>query len=87
MTIVGQQNGSAANGNGSNHVPMETDHVIDESLYSRQLYVLGKDAMTRMANSKVLIWGLGGLGVEIAKNVILGKLFSIFDRILDDMKM
>jgi len=56
---------------------METDHVIDESLYSRQLYVLGKDAMTRMANSRVLIWGIGGLGVEIAKNVILGGVKSL----------
>ncbi|CAH1783923.1 unnamed protein product [Owenia fusiformis] len=45
---------------------------IDESLYSRQLYVLGHDAMRRMQNSKVLISGLGGLGVEIAKNVVLG---------------
>lgn len=46
---------------------------IDEGLYSRQLYVLGHDAMRRMASSDVLISGLGGLGVEIAKNVILGK--------------
>ena len=46
---------------------------IDEGLYSRQLYVLGHDAMRRMASSDVLISGLGGLGVEVAKNVILGK--------------
>ena len=38
---------------------------IDESLYSRQLYVLGHDAMRRMASSDVLISGLGGLGVEV----------------------
>lgn len=50
---------------------------IDESLYSRQLYVLGHDAMRRMANSDVLICGLGGLGVEIAKNVILGGVKSV----------
>ncbi|XP_032517833.2 ubiquitin-like modifier-activating enzyme 1 [Danaus plexippus] len=50
---------------------------IDESLYSRQLYVLGHDAMRRMANSDVLISGLGGLGVEIAKNVILGGVKSV----------
>jgi hypothetical protein len=52
--------------------PMQVDeHEIDESLYSRQLYVLGKDAMTKMSKSNVLIIGLKGLGVEIAKNVIL----------------
>ncbi|XP_017012603.2 ubiquitin-like modifier-activating enzyme 1 [Drosophila takahashii] len=50
---------------------------IDESLYSRQLYVLGHDAMRRMANSDILVSGLGGLGLEIAKNVILGGVKSI----------
>ncbi|XP_049873613.1 ubiquitin-like modifier-activating enzyme 1 [Pectinophora gossypiella] len=50
---------------------------IDESLYSRQLYVLGHDAMRRMASSDVLISGLGGLGVEVAKNVILGGVKSV----------
>ena len=38
---------------------------IDESLYSRQLYVLGHEAMKRMGASHVLIAGLRGLGVEI----------------------
>ena len=50
---------------------------IDEGLYSRQLYVLGHDAMRRMAKSDVLISGLGGLGVEVAKNVILGGVKSV----------
>ena len=38
---------------------------IDESLYSRQLYVLGHEAMRRMGSSHVLIAGLRGLGAEI----------------------
>jgi len=50
---------------------------IDESLYSRQLYVLGHEAMRRMAGSDVLIVGLGGLGVEVAKNVILSGVKSV----------
>lgn len=50
---------------------------IDESLYSRQLYVLGADAMRRMASSDILLSGLNGIGVEIAKNVILGGVKSI----------
>lgn len=50
---------------------------IDESLYSRQLYVLGHEAMKKMAVSDVLISGLGGLGVEIAKNVILAGVKSV----------
>ena len=48
-----------------------SEHTVDESLYSRQLYVLGKEAMVAMAKSDVLIVGLGGLGFEVAKNVIL----------------
>ena len=35
-------------------------------------YVLGHDAMRRMQQSNVLICGIGGLGIEIAKNVVLG---------------
>jgi len=43
---------------------------IDESLYSRQLYVLGHEAMKRMGASHVLIVGMRGLGVEIGKLVL-----------------
>lgn len=44
---------------------------VDEKLYSRQLYVMGHDAQRRMMKSRVLVIGLSGLGVEIAKNCIL----------------
>ena len=50
---------------------------IDESQYSRQLYVLGKDAMHAMQNSNVLISGMNGAGVEIAKDVILAGVNSV----------
>src|SRR5271155_3576831 len=50
---------------------------IDESLYSRQLYVLGHEAMKRMSASNVLIVGLKGLGVEIAKNIALAGVKSV----------
>ena len=53
------------------------DDQIDEGLYSRQLYVLGVDAMKRMGKSAVLISGMGGLGVEIAKNVILAGISKV----------
>uniref|UniRef100_A0A8C9ZB94 E1 ubiquitin-activating enzyme n=1 Tax=Sander lucioperca TaxID=283035 RepID=A0A8C9ZB94_SANLU len=53
------------------------DAEIDEGLYSRQLYVLGHEAMKRMQNSNVLISGMRGLGVEIAKNIILGGVRSV----------
>ncbi|GAB1318732.1 E1 ubiquitin-activating protein [Madurella fahalii] len=50
---------------------------IDEALYSRQLYVLGHEAMKRMSASNVLIVGLKGLGAEIAKNVALAGVKSL----------
>lgn len=50
---------------------------IDESLYSRQLYVMGHEAQMRMGAANVLIIGLNGLGVEIAKNVILAGVKSV----------
>ncbi|ETP47163.1 hypothetical protein F442_06799 [Phytophthora nicotianae P10297] len=50
---------------------------IDEGLYSRQLYVMGREAQLRMGTSNVLIVGLNGLGVEIAKNVILAGVKSV----------
>ena len=59
----------------------QPEQGIDEGLYSRQLYVLGHDAMKRMAASNVLVVGLRGLGAEIAKNVALAgvKSITIFD--------
>ena len=50
---------------------------IDENLYSRQLYVLGVEAMKKLLQSSVLISGMGGLGVEIAKNVILAGAMKV----------
>jgi hypothetical protein len=52
--------------------------TIDESLYSRQLYVLGHEAMKKMGKSNVLVAGLSGLGVEIGTPDLLGRLFVCF---------
>lgn len=61
---------------------MDVDETaIDEGLYSRQLYVLGHEAMKKMAASNVLIVGAQGLGVEIAKDIVLAgvKSVTLFD--------
>ncbi|CAI9550145.1 unnamed protein product, partial [Staurois parvus] len=54
---------------------------IDDGLYSRQRYVLGDTAMQKMAQSHVFLCGMGGLGVEIAKNIVLAgiKALTIHD--------
>ncbi|EAX98592.1 ubiquitin-activating enzyme E1 family protein [Trichomonas vaginalis G3] len=43
----------------------------ESQLYSRQIYTFGEDAMKAMSSTSVLISGMNGLGVEIAKNIIL----------------
>ena len=56
---------------------VDTAADVDEDLYSRQLYVMGHEAQRRMGASSVLICGLNGVGVEIAKNVILAGVQSV----------
>mmetsp|Transcript_47826 Transcript_47826/g.102181 ORF Transcript_47826/g.102181 Transcript_47826/m.102181 type:complete len:122 (-) Transcript_47826:109-474(-) len=49
----------AGSGMEDNSMDVDKEEVaIDEALYSRQLYVLGHEAMRRMAASSVLIVGL-----------------------------
>lgn len=76
-----QQQQQHLNSNSTNRAMANGDNKstqeIDEGLYSRQLYVLGHEAMKKMAVSDVLIVGMGGLGVEIAKNVILAGVKSV----------
>ncbi|XP_038569435.1 ubiquitin-like modifier-activating enzyme 6 [Micropterus salmoides] len=50
---------------------------IDDSLYSRQRYVLGDSAMHQMAKSSVFLSGMGGLGIEIAKNIVLAGVKAV----------
>lgn len=50
---------------------------IDETLYSRQLYVIGKNAMSLLSESKILIINFNGLCLEIIKNIMLMGIKSI----------
>ncbi|XP_071033446.1 ubiquitin-like modifier-activating enzyme 1 isoform X2 [Parasteatoda tepidariorum] len=63
--------------NGSSNQENATSNNIDEGLYSRQLYVLGHEAMRRMATAEILICGAKGLGIEVAKNIILSGVKSV----------
>ena len=44
---------------------------IQENLYSRQIGTYGEEAMKKIINLKILILGLKGIGIEVAKNIIL----------------
>eukprot|EP01102_Stenamoeba_stenopodia_P002416 TRINITY_DN1223_c0_g1_i3.p1 TRINITY_DN1223_c0_g1~~TRINITY_DN1223_c0_g1_i3.p1 ORF type:complete len:1075 (+),score=292.55 TRINITY_DN1223_c0_g1_i3:144-3368(+) len=45
--------------------------VIDTDLYSRQLYVVQPQYMSKLIQTNVLVCGVQGLGVEVAKNLVL----------------
>ncbi len=60
---------------------------IDESLYSRQLYTISKEAMDAIKNTSVLISGMSGLGVEIAKNLILTGVKSVTLHDMGDVRL
>ena len=54
---------------------------IDTNLYSRQIGTFGLETMGKLVKMKVLIIGVRGLGVEIAKNLILAgpKSVTLYD--------
>ncbi len=52
------------------------------NLYSRQVGLYGFDIMKKIMKLNVLIYGMRGLGIEIAKNIILAgpNKVTIFDQ-------
>lgn len=67
-------------------VEVEVNITEDEAaLYDRQIRLWGLDAQKRLRGAAVLLIGLGGVGAEIAKNVILSGVKSI--TFLDDSEV
>ncbi|EFA81095.1 hypothetical protein PPL_05931 [Heterostelium album PN500] len=62
--------------NGNDYLSFR-DNSLDDTLYSRQRYVLGDFAMSRLSKGDVLISGIGGVGLEIAKNLVLAGVKSL----------
>lgn len=56
---------------------MSNDVKYDPNRFDRQIFALGNKAMEKITSSSVLISGLGGVGLEIAKNIILSGVKSI----------
>ena len=50
---------------------MSEINAFDKNLYSRQILTYGMDTMDKIIEYRILIIGLRGLGIEIAKNLIL----------------
>ena len=57
------------------------NNKIDEDLYSRQIIFLGMETMKKISQLKILIIGVRGLGIEIAKDIIVSgpNQVTIFD--------
>ena len=55
---------------------------FDEQFYSRQTAAIGINFMNKFSKLKIFIYGLNGLGIEIAKNLILSgpEKITIFDK-------
>lgn len=49
---------------------------IDQDLYNRQIYVIGNQGMLKLSKAHVFMLNIGGLGVEIAKNIVLAGVQS-----------
>lgn len=55
-----------------------SQHIDEDfSSSSSQLHIFGRDGMQKMATSDILISGLGGLGIEVAKNMVLAGVQSL----------
>lgn len=54
---------------------------IDQNALSRQLAVYGQEAQGKLMALRIFIHGISGLGVEVAKNLILAgpKQVTIYD--------
>ena len=50
---------------------MKNSSIIDEQMYSRQIVLLGLETMQRISKLSILIIGQRGLGLEVAKNIIV----------------
>jgi ubiquitin-activating enzyme E1 len=60
---------------------MVEEAKIDTNLYSRQIGTFGLETMGKLVKMNVLIVGMRGLGVEIAKNLCLAgpKSVTLYD--------
>lgn len=60
---------------------MVEETKLDTNLYSRQIGTFGLETMGKLIKMNVLIVGMRGLGVEIAKNIILAgpKSVTLYD--------
>lgn len=72
----------------SKTINIDDDKVKDR--WSRYIGAMGIDAVAKQANSRIFLNGLAGLGIEIAKNIVLAgckeiTINDVLDTDVDDM--
>jgi ubiquitin-like 1-activating enzyme E1 A len=80
--------GSTSCGSGSSNGNAEIINEISEDeaqIYDRQIRLWGLEAQNRLRKSSILLVGMGGLGAEVSKNLMLSGLKSL--TLLDDKEV
>ena len=69
-------------------IDRKSQDYIKDLRYSRQIGTYGNETMKKLSELKVFIIGLKGLGVEVAKNIILSgpKRVSLYDQDIVSLK-
>ena len=64
-------------------------NITFDQLYSRQIATFGKETNSKICNLKVLIIGIKGIGLEIAKNIAIqgASKIAIFDSSFFKMRL
>ena len=62
------------------------DKNIDNNFYSRQIGTYGLGTMKKIIKMNVFIYGMRGVGIETAKNIVLSETKSLTILILTSQK-
>lgn len=64
---------------------INAEEMAFQNKYSRQIATMGIAAVRKLLKMKILVVGMGGVGVETSKNIILQgtRAITLFDKVLD----
>lgn len=65
----------------ASEVTLDAEEKAFQNKYSRQIATMGISAVRKLVKMKILIVGMGGVGIETAKNIILQgtRAVTVFD--------
>jgi ubiquitin-activating enzyme E1 len=63
---------------------MDAEEKAFQNKYSRQIATMGIAAVRKLVKMKILVVGMGGVGVETSKNIILQgtRAITLFDKVI-----